>query len=150
LGPKISVDDELINKVLEELGAKRDEKASCNEVVDPVCANTVLTRMETIDERERIRRDIAEAFLVSSWTQRLYFDVRSVIMMIFGAIVTLIVFWRVGTVNVVGDFLLGLFTYLAALVLSRLFDSRLVQVSRVFLRYLEGHSGLRSFIVKNF
>jgi hypothetical protein len=135
---------------LEDLGGKREDNVSCSEVVDPVCANIVLAKMETVDERERIRRDIAEAFLVSSWTQRIYFDVRSVIMTIFGAIITLIVFWRVGTVNVVGDFLLGFSTYLAALFLSRLFDSRLVKLSRDFLRYFEGHKRLRSFIVKNF
>lgn len=148
--PSISVEDELISKVLEDLGGKRDDEVSSSEVVDPVCANTVLTKMETGDELERIRRDIAEAFLVSSWTQRIYFDVRSVIMTIFGAIITLVVFWRMRTVDVVGDFFLGFSTYLAALVLSRLFDSRLVQLSRNFLRFFEGHKRLRSFIVKNF
>ncbi len=74
---------------------------------------------------------------------------RSMIMTLFGAIITLTVFWRVGTVDVVGHFLPGLTTYFTALVLSRLFDSRMVIASKSFLKYLEGHNRLRDFIVKN-
>lgn len=146
----VSVEEELVNKILIELGDKIDDKASCKEIIDSVCANTVLTKIEASEEREKIRREIAEAFIVSSWTQRIYFDVRSIIMTVFGAIITLGVFWRVGTIDVTGDFLLGFSTYLTALVLSRLFDSRIVLVSRSFLRYIEGHYRLRDFIVKNF
>jgi hypothetical protein len=150
LEPTISVEEELVNKILIELGDKLDEKASCKELTDSVCANTVLTKINASEEREKIRREIAEAFVVSSWTQRVYFDVRSIIMAIFGAIITLVVFWHVGTVNVAGDFILGFSTYFISLVLSRLFDSGIVQVSRNFLRYIEGHNKLRNFIVKNF
>ena len=123
---------------------------SCKELVDPICANTVLTKLDSPIEREKIRKEITEAFVVSSWTQRVYFDVRSIIMTIFGAILTALVFWQVGTVNVTGDFLLGFATYFIALVLSRLFDSKIVDASRSFLRYIEGHNKLRDFIVKTF
>ncbi len=150
MDPSISVEEELVNKILIELGEKLDEEASCKELVDPVCANTVLTKLDSPIEREKIRKEITEAFVVSSWTQRVYFDVRSIIMTIFGAILTALVFWRVGTVNVTGDFLLGFTTYFIALVLSRLFDSKIVDASRSFLRYIEGHNKLRDFIVKTF
>jgi len=150
LDPSISVEEELVNKILIELGEKIDEEASCKELVDPICANTVLMKLDSPVEREKIRKEIAEAFVVSSWTQRVYFDVRSIIMTIFGAILTAIVFWRVGTVNVTEDFLLGFSTYFVALVLSRIFDSKIIQMSRDFLRYIEGHNRLRDFIVKTF
>ena len=148
--PIISVEEELVNKILVDLGQKLDDKASCKEIIDSVCANSVLTKIDASEEREKIRREIAEAFVVSSWTQRIYFDVRSIIMTVFGAIITLVVFWRVGTIDVVGDFLLGFSTYFIALVLSRLFDSRIILSSRSFLKYVEGHYRLRDFIVKNF
>jgi len=150
LEPTISVEEELIDKILIELGDKLDDKVQCKELVDSLCVNKVLTKINTFEEREKIRREIAEAFVVSSWTQRVYFDVRSIAMTIFGAILTLAIFWRVGTVNVVGDFLLGLSTYLVALVLSRLFDYRIVLASRSFLKKIEGHEKLRNFIIKNF
>ena len=146
----VSVEEELVDKILIELGDKLDDKASCEEIIDSVCANSVLTKIDASEEREKIRREIAEAFVVSSWTQRIYFDVRSIIMTIFGAIITLVVFWRVGTIDVAGDFLLGFSTYFIALVLSRLFDSRIILSSRSFLKYIEGHYRLRDFIVKNF
>ena len=145
-----SVEEELVNKILIELGDKLDEKASCNEIVDSVCANMVLTKIDAYNERDAIRREIAKAFVISSRTQRIYFDIRSIIMTVFGAIITLIVFWRVGTVDVAGDFLLGVSTYFIALVLSRLFESRIVSASRDFLKFIEGHNKLRDFIVKNF
>jgi hypothetical protein len=94
------VDEELVNRVFFDLGDKLDDNASCNEISDSICANTVLTRIDASEERERIRREIAEAFVVRSWTQRVYFDMRSMIMTLFGAIITLTVFWRVGTVDV--------------------------------------------------
>lgn len=150
LGSRIGIEDELIDKILTQLGSQLDEKATCDEVVDPVCTNSILTKFEASKEQERIRREIAEAFIVSSWTQRVYFDVRSIIMTIFGAIITLLVFWRVGTVDVLGDFVLGLSTYFLALFLSRLLDLRIVKMSRSFLEFTEGHSWLRGFIVKHF
>ena len=150
MDPAISVEEELVNKILRELGGKPSAEALCKDLIDPVCTNTVLIKLDSPKELEKIRREIAEAFVVSSWTQRVYFDVRSIIMTIFGAIITLVVFWRIDTVNVAGDFLLGFSTYFIALVLSRLFDSKIVQVSRNFLRYIEGHNRLRDFIVKNF
>jgi hypothetical protein len=150
LDPNISVEEELVNKILSNLGEKLDEEASCKELVDPICTNTVLTKLDSHMEREKIRKEIVEAFIISSWTQRIYFDVRSIIMTIFGAILTAVVFWRVGTVNITGDFLLGFSTYFIALILSRLFDSKIVDMSRSFLRYIEGHNKLRDFIVKTF
>jgi len=150
LEPTISVEEEIISKVLKELGSKLDEKASCSEVTDPVCINNVLTKMNNSEELQRIKNEIAEAFVISSWTQRIYFDVRSIMMTIFGAIITFLVFWRVGTVNVFGDFALGFATYFVALVLSRLIDSRIVKMSRGFLRFSDRHKRLRNFIVKTF
>ena len=148
--PIISVEEELVDRILIELEGKLGEKGSSKELTDSVCANTVLMKIDASEEREKIKREVAEAFLVSSWTQRVYFDVRSIIMAIFGAVITLVVFWRVGTVNVAGDFLLGFSTYFISLVLSRLFDSQIVNASRDFLKYIDGHSRLRDWIVKNF
>jgi hypothetical protein len=71
-------------------------------------------------------------------------------MTILGAIITLAVFWQLGTINVTEDFIAGISTYIVCLGLTRLFDTKIVNVSRNVLGYLGGHTKLRDFIVKNF
>jgi hypothetical protein len=106
--------------------------------------------VNTKDEKEKIKKDIAKAFVVSSWTERIYFVVRTVIMTILGAIITLAIFWRLGTINVIEDFVLGISTYVICLGLTRLFDAKIFDISQDVLEYLGGHAKLRDFIVKNF
>ena len=102
------------------------------------------------EEKEEIKKDITKAFVVSSWTQRMYFVVRSVIMTILGAIITLGVFWELGKINAVEDFALGISTYVVCLALTRLFDSRIVSLSHSVLAYLGGHSKPRDVFLKHF
>jgi hypothetical protein len=150
LKPEISIDDELVEKVLRELEDELAAKVYSKDIVDCACASTVINQVDTREEKEKIKKDITKAFVVSSWTQRIYFVVRSVIMTILGAIITLAVFWQLRTINVIEDFILGISTYVICLVLSRLFDTKIVNVSKSILGYLSGHTKLRDFIVKNF
>jgi hypothetical protein len=71
-------------------------------------------------------------------------------MTILGAIITLAIFWRLGTINVTEDFVLGISTYAICLALSRLFDKRIVSISEMIIVYFGEHTKLRDFIVKNF
>jgi hypothetical protein len=150
LKPEISIDDGLVENVLRELEDELAEKVYSKDIVDRACATTVISKVSVKEEKEKIRKDIAKAFVISSWTQRMYFVVRSVIMAILGAIITLVVFWQLGTINVIEDFILGISTYVICLGLTRLFDTKIVNISRNALGYLGGHTKLRDFIVKNF
>jgi hypothetical protein len=150
LKPEITIDDGLVENVLRELEDELVEKVYSKDIVDCACASTVINQVDTIEEKGKIKKDIAKAFVVSSWTQRIYFVVRSAIMTILGAILTLGVFWRLGTINVFEDFILGISTYVIFLVLSRLFDTRIVRTSKSILGYLGEHTKLRDFIVKYF
>jgi uncharacterized membrane protein len=67
-----------------------------------------------------------------------------------GAVITLAVFWELGKINVIEDFVLGISTYVICLALTRLFDSRMVNMSHSVLAYLGGHTQLRDFILKYF
>ncbi len=71
MGPLINVEDEPVTKILTELGGKLDDEASCEVGFDSVCTNTILTNIDASVDREKIRREVAEAFVVSSWTQRI-------------------------------------------------------------------------------
>lgn len=148
--PEIRVEDGVVENILKELEDGLVEKVYSRDMIDCACANTVLNQMDSKEEKASIRKDIVKAFVVSSWAQRIYFVVRSLIMTIFGAIVTLLVFWRLGKIDIVDDFILGISLYLVSLVLSRLFDKNIVDMSKNVLRYLEGHDKLRDLIVRNF
>jgi hypothetical protein len=150
LKPEISIDDGLVENVLRELENDLIQKVHSKDIVDCAFASTVINQVNTREEKEKVKKNIAKAFVVSSWTQRMYFVVRTVIMTILGAIITLAVFWRLGTINVVEDFTLGISTYVICLGLTRLFDMKIFNLSQNVLGYLGGHTKLRDFIVKNF
>jgi len=150
LKPEISVDDGLIEKVLRELEDELVEKVYSKDMLHSAHARSIISKVNVKKEKEEIKRDITKAFVVSSWTQRIYFVVRSVIMTILGAIITLAVFWELGKINVIEDFILGISTYVICLGLTRLFDSRIVNLSHGILGYLGGHTKLRDFILKYF
>ena len=150
--PELTIEDEVIDNVLKELEDELVERVYSKDLVDCTCtcASTVINHMKVMEEKDQIKKDIIKAFVVSNWTQRVYFIVRSVAMTIMGAIITLAVFWQLGTVNVIEDFLLGVVSYLISLSVTRLFDNRIVKFSENVLVYLDNHVKLRDFVVKKF
>jgi hypothetical protein len=146
----MSVEAQLVENVLKQLKDEFTERISPTNTVDRVSAVGALSRINFEEEKESIKKEFAKALLVSGQTQRLYFIVRSLIMTILGAMITLAIFWRLGTMNVAEDFVLGISTYAICLVLSRLFDQRIVDVSEKIIVFLGDHTRLRDFIVKNF
>jgi hypothetical protein len=150
MNPEIGVEGQLVENVLKKLESEFSERISPMSTVDRVSAVGLLNQTSVEEERQSIRKDIMKALLVSNQTQRIYFVVRSVMMTILGAIITLAIFWRLGTINVIEDFALGISTYAICLVLSRLFDERIVNISKMIVVYLGEHTKLRNFVVKNF
>ena len=147
---EINVEGQLVENVLKKLEDGFSERISPASTVNRVSAIGISNQINIEEERESIKKNIAKALMVSNQTQRIYFVVRSMIMTILGAIITLAIFWQLGTINVIGDFVLGISTYAICLVLSRLFDKRIVNISKRIIVYLGEHTKLRDFIVKNF
>jgi len=143
-----SVESQLVENVLEEL--EFSKRIFPRDTVNRVSATGVSNQTNFREGREGIKENIAKALLLSSQTQRLYFVVRSMLMTVLGAIITLAIFWRLGTINVVEDFVLGVSTYAVCLVLSRLFDKRIVNISKMIVVRLGEHAKLRDFILKFF
>jgi hypothetical protein len=146
---EISVEGQLVEGVLRRLD-ELSERFSLTDTVDRVSRIGTFDQMNVGEERESIKREFVKALLVSNETQRLYFVVRSMMMSVLGAIITLAIFWRLGTINVIEDFVLGISTYAICLVSSRLFDKRIVNISKKIILRLGEHSKLKDFIVKNF
>jgi hypothetical protein len=143
---EMGLESQLVENVLGELN-KFSDRISPSNAVGGVLAIGILNQINV--EKESIKKEFVKALVASNQTQRLYFIVRSMMMTVLGAIITLAIFWQLRTINVFEDFALGISTYAICLVLSRLFDRRLVNISRKIIAHLGEHTKLRDFIVKN-
>jgi hypothetical protein len=150
MNPEISLEGQLVENVLKELEDEFSRRIIPTNTVNKVNAVGVSNQINIEEKREKIKKDIAKALLVSNQTQSIYFVVRSMIMTILGAIITLAIFWQLGTINVIEDFTLGISTYVICLGLTRLFDSKIVNMSHSVLGFFGGHTKLRDFILKYF
>jgi len=149
LNSEIGMEGQLVENVLKQLQSEFSERIFSTNPSNRASAG--ISEQTTIEEeRESIKKEFRKAISVSNQMQRLYFVVRSLMMSILGALITFVIVWQLGTINVIGDFVLGISTYAVCLLLSRLFDERIVNISRKIILYLEGHTKLRNFIVRTF
>jgi hypothetical protein len=81
-------------------------------------------------------------------TQRLYFVVRSVLMSLISALIYFLVVLYLGAIDAVQAAFLGVFVFVAALVVSRLFDKQIVHASKKIIIFLNKHKRLRTFVLK--
>jgi ABC-type transport system involved in cytochrome bd biosynthesis fused ATPase/permease subunit len=98
----------------------------------------------------RTRRTMTTVLAESVQTQRLYFVVRSVLMSLISALIYFIVVLYLGAINAVQAALLGVFVFIAALVVSRMFDKQIVKASKKIISFLNRHRRLRTFVLKKF
>ncbi len=81
-------------------------------------------------------------------TQRLYFVVRSVLMSFISALIYFLVVLYMGAIDAVQAAFLGVFVFVAALVVSRLFDMQIVHASKKIISFLNKHERLRTFVLQ--
>ena len=81
-------------------------------------------------------------------TQRLYFVVRSVIMSLISALIYFTVVLYLGSIDAIQAALVGVFVFIVALVVSRLFDKQIVAGSKKIIRYLNKYERIRAFVLK--
>jgi len=94
-------------------------------------------------------RGAMKVFLAESVrTQRLYFVVRSVLMSLISALIYFIVVLYMGEIDAIQAAFLGVFVFVVALVVSRLFDKQIVIASKKIIRFLNKHERLRTFVLK--
>jgi len=143
-----NVSDELILSVIEDL----DRKIRAQVYED-------LKISESSEEKERTRANLEcerrktaalEVLISSVQIQRLYFVVRSVILGLFSAILTLGTIAVLGTIDLLQAIILGVFVFTFSLVASRLLDKQIVKVSRKIVSVLSKRKRIRDFVLKNF
>jgi ABC-type transport system involved in cytochrome bd biosynthesis fused ATPase/permease subunit len=98
----------------------------------------------------RTRGTMMSVLVESVQTQRLYFVVRSVIMSLISAVIYFVVVLYFGTIDAVQAAFLGVFVFIVALIVSRLFDKQIVRASKKIIQYLNKYRTIRTFVLKRF
>ena len=96
----------------------------------------------------RTRSAMTAVLSESVHTQRLYFVVRSVLMSLISALIYFLVVLYFGTINAVQAAFLGVFVFIVALVVSRLFDKQIVTASKKIIRFLNKYTRISKFVLK--
>ncbi len=100
-------------------------------------------------EREKRKKAMMGILAASVRTQRLYFVVRSAIISLISALITFIIVGYLGSIDAVEAVLLGIFVFIAALVVSRLLDRPIVKVSKKIISVLGRHKRARGFVLRH-
>jgi len=100
---------------------------------------------------ERIieKRAVIKALLLSTWLQRLYFIIRSALMSVLAMFVTFIYVSFFGQIGVILAVVMGVLIFIIGLMVTRLFDTQTVQVTKYIVRRLAEHKKIRDFIMNH-
>lgn len=108
-----------------------------------------MDKASTQSERNVDKLDVIKAMLLSAWLQRLYFVIRSLLMSILSALLYLSVILVIGSINLVSGIGLGIFSFVFSLVISRVFDSQIVSLTKYIITFLGKHQQLRNLIINH-
>jgi len=152
--------DEITQKIMTEIENKSsreltesDEMIKILHLTNMHHAKTLLQHMDeaaTGTERNAGKQAVIKALLLSMWHQRLYFIVRSLIMGILGASLTLVFVLIFGSINLTLEIPLGIFSFVFTLATSRLLDVQIVKATRIIVDFLANHKSLRDFVLSHF
>ena len=153
--------DEIAQRILLEL-----ESAKSTDFSDVLYARKILhladihyakrvlqqigTKQGNAIDSEIEKRAVIKVLLFSTWLHRLYFIIRSFMMGLLGAAVTFLFIWSLGTINATTGIIFGTFVFALSLVITRLFDVQLTQVTKKIVEIMAGHRAFRDFIMNHF
>jgi hypothetical protein len=153
--------DEIAQRILLEI-----ESAKSTDLSDMLFAKKILhladvnyakrvlqqigTKHGSGSESDIEKRGVIKVLLFSTWLHRLYFIIRSFIMGLIGAAVTFLFIWSVGTINATTGIFIGIFVFALSLLVTRLFDVQLTQVTKKIVEIMASHITARDFIMSHF
>jgi hypothetical protein len=118
-------------------------------LMDPQLTKMILEECE-IEEVEGRKEAVIQTFLTFTWNQRLYFIVRSALMGLIGAILMAAIVYLIGRVDAIQVAFIGVASFIFSLVITRLFDNSVTQVSSKLVSVLSNHRRIRVVIIRNF
>jgi hypothetical protein len=119
-------------------------------------AKRVLNQIESVKKHSKEaesdieKRAVIKVLLFSTWLQRLYFIIRSLLMGLLGAVITFLFVWYVGLIDAIGMFILGMVVFVTSLVITRLFDAYITKATKKIIELLGSHRKVRNFIMNHF
>jgi len=108
-----------------------------------------LDKISNQDEQNMGKVAIVKELLLSTWKQRLYFVVRATLMGILSAILTFGCILVFGAIDITLGIILGIGSFIFALVVSRLFDDQIVDLTTRIITFLGNHRSLRNLIINH-
>lgn len=141
------IDDETV-----QLAKEAVSRNSSNAQLDTKFTNLILLQLDLTNPEMKEERtsSVVRVLIAYTWTQRLYFIIRSALMGIMGAVITAIIVQILGTVNSTQVIIIGNASFIVTLVITRLFDVPITQSSGLFVRSLSRRKRLRVFILNHF
>ncbi len=101
-------------------------------------------------ERDIGKKAVVKALLVSTWHTRLYFIIRSFIMGILSASLTVGFVLIFHSITLALEIPLGIFSFVFSLAASRLLDVQIVKATKQMVDFLSSHKQLREFVLSHF
>ncbi len=151
---------EISQRIMEDL-----EKASLKDLSDAKYAKKILhlsdirytkklfRKIEDVSDRTENsieKRAVIQALLFSTWIQRLYFIIRAGIMSVLAATVTFIYVLFFGQIGVFLAVAMGIVIFFVGLLVTRLFDTQIIKITKFIVRHLNYHENIRDFIMNHF
>jgi hypothetical protein len=96
------------------------------------------------------KRAVIKVLLFSTWLQRLYFIIRSLLMGVLGALTTFLVVSYFGLIDAIAVFVLGMLVFVFSLVITRFFDVYITKATKKIIELLASHRAIRNFIMNHF
>ena len=156
----VSEIDEIAQKIIAEVEhAKSKDLAGSDEMIKILHltntrnAKALLEHAEeapTKHERDIGKKAVVEALLVSTWHTRLYFIIRSFIMGVLSALLTLLFVLIFHSITLTLEIPLGIFSFIFSLAVSRLLDVQIVKATKTVTNYLSNHKSVRNFVLNHF
>jgi hypothetical protein len=115
-----------------------------NEILQEI--GSVSTGAESVIEKKAV----IKVLLLSTWSQRLYFIIRSFLMAIISTLITLSFVSYYGTVDVTFALIIGMVVFVASLIITRFFDAQIVKATKSIIMHLGDHRTVRDLIMNHF
>lgn len=151
--------DDLAEKLvttIEQANPKElESSAEISEILhltEPRHAKKLLQHMDDVpsqSERNVGKKALVKALLMATWLQRLYFVIRALIMSLLSAAITFAFIIVLGSINLPVEIVVGIFSFIFSLVVSRLFDEQMVKLTRNIIEFLSNHKAIRDFIINH-
>ncbi len=142
--PKLDIDDETVKQTREAV-----EHNASKTQIDPLLTNMILEQIEGIDGEAK-KEAVVRALLAYTWTQKLYFIIRSALMGFMGAGVTAAIVYLLGKADAIQVAVIGVVSFIVTLAITRLFDAPVTRRSKQIVLRLSHHRRVLAVILSHF